>query len=103
MANKKPPNCPVEITMQFIGDRWRIIITAYLMLGNKTFMELKESIEEISLNILSRKLTELIDCGVIYKKKCCSDTDKDYYCLTELGESLRGIVDSIYEWGKNKS
>lgn len=101
MDNKKLPNCPVEITMKFIGDRWKIIIIAYLMLGNKTIIELKENIEGISQNILREKLIELIDCSLIYKKKCGSD--KDYYCLTKLGESLKEIVDSIYRWGKNNS
>lgn len=82
--------------MQFIGDRWKIIIIAYLMLGNKNFMELKESIEDISQNILIKKLEELIDCGLIYNK----DVDEDCYCLTKLGKRFeRLFTEYIKKYG----
>lgn len=94
-------DCPIEMTMQFISDKWKVLIIAYLLLGNKRFNELKNCIGDISQSVLIRNLKALETSGLIKRMGYQQVPPKVEYSLTDLGVSLKPIIDSMGIWGLN--
>lgn len=94
-------NCPVEMTMQLIGDKWKVLIIAYLLLGNKRFNELKNCIGDITQSVLIRNLKSLETSGLITRIVYEHVPPKVEYSLTDLGVSLKPIIDTMEIWGRN--
>lgn len=65
---RQRPDCPVEVTMQFRGDKWKMLIIAYLMLETNRFMELKNNIGTISQKVLTKNLRELEEDGLVQQQ-----------------------------------
>lgn len=95
------PNCPVEITLQLIGDRWKILILRELLSGTKRFGELGKGLDGISNKVLTQHLKLMADNGLIERKAFPEVPPRVEYSLTPLGESLRPVVDSMWVWGEN--
>lgn len=85
--------------MLLVGDKWKILIVAYLMLGTKRYMELKENIGTISQKVLTKNLRELEENGIVIRKVYPQVPPKAEYSLTHLGESMQPIIDAMSEWG----
>ena len=81
-AAKELPDCPVETTLMLIGDKWKVLILRDLMPGTKRFGELKRSIGSVSQKVLTSQLRDM------------------EYSLTELGRSLKPILDAMWIWGE---
>lgn len=95
------PNCPVEVTLQLIGDRWKILILRELLSGTKRFGELGKGLDGISNKVLTQHLKLMADNGLIERKAFPEVPPRVEYSLTPLGESLRPVVDSMWVWGEN--
>lgn len=96
--------CPVETTLNLIGNKWKLIIVRDLLTGKKRFGELKKSIsasknQSISQNVLTQNLRELEGAGIIKRKVYAEVPPKVEYSLTELGQSLDAILLSLQTWG----
>lgn len=94
-------NCPVEMAMYFIGDKWKVLIVAYLLLGDKRFTELLNCIGYIKQSALIKNLKELERSGLIKRVVYQHVPPKVEYSLTDLGFSLKPIIDSMGIWGVN--
>lgn len=94
-------NCPVEMTMELIGDKWKALIIAYLLLGNKRFNELENCIVDINQSVLIENIKELEKSGLIRPIVYQYASPKVEYSLTDLGGSLKPIIDSMENWGLN--
>lgn len=94
-------NCPVEMTMHLINNKCKILIIAYLLLGNKRFNELKNCIGDITQSVLIRNLKELEVSGLITRIVYEHVPPKVEYSLTDLGASLKSIIDTMEIWGRN--
>lgn len=97
--------CPVETTLNLVGNKWKVLIIRDLLSGTKRFGELKKSISQsknqtISQNSLTLNLRELEDSGLISRKIYAQIPPKVEYTLTPLGESLKPILESLAEWGR---
>ena len=99
MIKEKLPACPVEITLQLIGDRWKLLIMRDLLEGTKRFGELKKSVGTISQKVLTSNLRGMEDNGILTRKVYAEVPPKVEYTLTEIGYSLKPILDSMVEWG----
>ena len=100
------PDCPVEMTLKLIGDRWKVLIIRDLLTGTKRFGELKKSIGDISQKVLTSNLRTMESNGLLTRKVYPEVPPKVEYTLTETGYSLKPILDSMALWGedyKNKS
>ena len=100
------PDCPVEMTLKLIGDRWKVLIIRDLLTGTKRFGELKKSIGDISQKVLTSNLRTMESNGLLTRKVYAEVPPKVEYTLTETGYSLKPILDSMALWGedyKNKS
>ena len=98
---KDLPACPVETTLMLIGDKWKVLILRDLMPGTKRFGELKKSIGSVSQKVLTAQLRTMEDNGLITRTVYPEVPPRVEYTLTELGKSLKPILDSLQSWGEN--
>lgn len=101
MNDEKELKCPVEITLSFIQNKWKVLILRDLLGGTKRFGELKNSLSSISQKVLTQNLREMEENKIIVRKVFSEVPPKVEYSLTELGFSLKPILDSMYNWGED--
>lgn len=102
---KRIPDCPVEMTLQLIGDKWKVLILRDLMTGTKRFNELMRSVSGITQKVLTSHLRAMEHDGLLTRKVYPQVPPKVEYTLTDTGYSLKPILDSMSAWGegyKNK-
>lgn len=95
------PLCPVETTVQLIGSKWRLLIMRDLLGGAKRFGELKKSVGSISQKVLTSNLREMEEKGLVVRRVYPEVPPHVEYDLTELGRSLRPIIDALRVWGED--
>lgn len=93
------PACPVETTLSLIGDKWKVLILRDLLPGTKRFGELKKSIGHVSQKVLTAQLRAMEESGLVNRKVYAEVPPRVEYSLTELGKSLKPILDSMWAWG----
>lgn len=99
-AKKELPACPVETTLTLIGDKWKVLILRDLLPGTKRFGELKKSIGSVSQKVLTAQLRDMEESGLINRKVYAEVPPRVEYSLTELGQSLKPILDAMRNWGE---
>lgn len=99
-ANKELPICPVETTLALIGDKWKVLILRELMPGTKRFGELQRSIGSVSQKVLTSNLRQMEADALVERKVYAEVPPRVEYSLTELGQSLKPIMDSLWAWGE---
>lgn len=97
---KELPACPVETTLMLIGDKWKVLILRDLMPGTRRFGELKKSIGNVSQKVLTAQLRDMEENGLVSRKAYAEVPPRVEYSLTELGRSLKPILDAMQDWGK---
>ncbi len=97
---KELPACPVETTLTLISDRWKVLIIRDLLTGTKRFGELKKSLGSISQKVLTANLRAMEESGLLTRKVYAEVPPRVEYTLTETGQSLKPILDSMYKWGE---
>lgn len=96
---KELPDCPVEITLQLMGDKWKILIIRDLLDGTKRFGELKKSVGNITQKVLTSNLRSMEASGLVTRKVYAEVPPRVEYTLTDTGYSLKPILDSMLKWG----
>lgn len=99
-AAKELPACPVETTLTLIGDKWKVLVLRDLMPGTKRFGELKKSIGSVSQKVLTAQLRSMEESGLLIRKVYPEVPPKVEYSLTDLGRSLKPILDAMWDWGE---
>lgn len=94
------PACPVETTLTLIGDKWKVLILRDLMPGTKRFGELKKSIGNVSQKVLTAQLRAMEENGLVHRQVYAEVPPRVEYSLTDLGRSLKPILDSMWAWGE---
>ena len=94
------PACPVETTLTLIGDKWKVLILRDLMPGTKRFGELKKSVGNVSQKVLTSQLRAMEEGGLVHREVYAEVPPRVEYSLTELGRSLKPILDSMWSWGE---
>ena len=97
---KEMPACPVETTLMLIGDKWKVLILRDLMPGTKRFGELKKSIGSVSQKVLTAQLRDMENNGLLTRTVFPEVPPRVEYSLTELGRSLKPILDAMRNWGE---
>ena len=95
------PACPVETTLTLISDKWKVLILRDLMPGTKRFGELKKSIGSVSQKVLTAQLRDMEANGLVNRKVYAEVPPRVEYSLTELGKSLKPILDAMWDWGED--
>ena len=97
---KPLPACPVETTLTLIGDKWKVLILRDLLPGTKRFGELKKSIGSVSQKVLTAQLRDMEGNGLLSRKVYAEVPPRVEYTLTDLGYSLKPILDAMWNWGE---
>lgn len=97
---KDLPACPVETTLTLIGDKWKVLILRDLMPGTKRFGELKKSIGNVSQKVLTAQFRAMEESGLLTRTVYAEVPPRVEYTLTELGKSLKPILDALWNWGE---
>lgn len=101
METIKLPDCPVETTLTLIGDKWKVLILRDLLPGKKRFGELKKSVGNVSQKVLTSQLRQMEENGLITRTVFPEVPPHVEYSLTDLGYSLKPILDAMWNWGEN--
>ena len=99
-TGKALPACQVETTLMPIGDKWKVLILRDLMPGTKRFGELKKSIGSVSQKVLTAQLRDMEERGLLTRKVYAEVPPRVEYTLTDLGYSLKPVLDAMKNWGE---
>ena len=91
--------CPVDLTLQIVGGRWKGIVIWNLREGKKRFSELKKILVTINDKMLSQVLRELEEQGVVNRKVHELVPPKVEYCLSTEGKKLLPIMQAMSDYG----
>jgi DNA-binding HxlR family transcriptional regulator len=99
MANRlaKTFNCPTEFTLQVLGGKWKTVILCYLKVRPLRYAELRRLMPRLSDKVLTQRLRELVDAGLVSRQK--SGGKSDVYALAERAGTLSRILRELYVWG----
>ncbi|MGN1097275.1 MAG: winged helix-turn-helix transcriptional regulator [Clostridia bacterium] len=97
---KELPVCPVETTLTIIGDKWKVLILRDLLSGTKRFGELKKSVGGVSQKVLTAQLRNMEESGLVNRRVYAEVPPRVEYSLTELGRSLKPVLDAMRNWGE---
>ena len=100
---EKLPACPVEVTLQLIGTKWKVLIIRELLESTKRFSELQRSIGGVSQKVLTANLRAMEECGLVNRKVYAEVPPRVEYSLTDLGRSLESVLNVMVEWGTKYS
>ncbi|MDY3701367.1 MAG: helix-turn-helix domain-containing protein [Flavonifractor plautii] len=83
-----------------IGDKWKVLILRDLMPGTKRFGVLKKSIGNVSQKVLTAQLRDMEEKGLVNRYVYAEVPPRVEYSLTDLGKSLKPILDAMWTWGE---
>jgi len=104
MAGKKPAahrrsGCPLNASVEMLGDRWSLLIIRDMMLlGYRSFKQFLNSHERIATNILADRLERLEHYGIIASSQDPTDGRKLIYSLTKKGQDLAPVLTEMVLW-----
>ena len=93
------PDCPVQTTVQLIGSKWKLLIMRNLLTRPWRFNELHKDLAGISQKVLTDSLRSMEEDGIITRTVYPEVPPRVEYALSELGESMRPIIQSMEAWG----
>jgi DNA-binding HxlR family transcriptional regulator len=99
LTKEELPECPVATTVQLIGSKWKLLILRNLLTRPWRFNELKSSLEGISQKVLTDSLRSMEADGIITRTVYPEVPPRVEYALSELGESMRPILESMRQFG----
>jgi DNA-binding HxlR family transcriptional regulator len=89
--------CPVAKASEVVAERWTPLVLRELLCGSQRFNDLHRGVPLMSRTLLTRRLRELEDAGVI-ERRAASSGGWEYH-LTPAGEELRPIIEQLGAWG----
>lgn len=100
MSNKGKSGCPINLSLELLGDRWTLLIIRDLIFaGKKHFREFLQSDEGISSRTLAERLQTLQDEGILTRSDDPTHGLKTVYRLTEAGIDLLPVLATLGAWG----
>jgi DNA-binding HxlR family transcriptional regulator len=103
---KRFPNsvgCPVELSLNLLGGKWKVVILARLKEQPLRYAELRHRIPGLSDKILTERLVDLRRQGWIERGRDGNGRGLTRYRLTEKGQTLRPVLQQLYEWGAEQA
>lgn len=101
LTKEELPACPVATTVALIGSKWKLLIMRNLLARPWRFNELQRNLEGISQKVLTDSLRSMEADGIVTRTVYPEVPPRVEYALSELGESMRPIMDAMEAWGKD--
>ena len=99
LIKEEMPACPVATTVALIGSKWKLLIMRNLLARPWRFNELKKDLDGISQKVLTDSLRSMEADGIITRTVYPEVPPRVEYALSDLGESMRPIMDAMEIWG----
>ena len=99
LTKEELPECPVATTVALIGSNWKLLIIRNLLQRPWRFNELKRDLTGISQKVLTDSLRSMEEDGLITRTVYPEVPPRVEYALSDLGQTLKPILDSMVEWG----
>ena len=91
--------CGVVRALEMVGERWGILIVRDLLVGPRRYTDLRNGLPKIPTNILSTRLKEMEEAGVIQRRVLPRPASGVVYELTDYGKELEDVVLGLGKWG----
>lgn len=91
--------CPVNVTLDVIGGKWKVLILYHLCQGTKRFNEMRRLLPEVTQRMLTLQLRELELDGIVHREVYPQVPPKVEYSLTEFGQTLMPVIQVMHDWG----
>jgi DNA-binding HxlR family transcriptional regulator len=92
-------SCPVELSLEILGGKWKVVILAHLKERARRFTELRALIPALSDKVLTQRLRDLEALGLVVRHKHGGRGAKSVYQLSAQGRSLEVVLQALYDWG----
>ena len=92
--------CPLAMAAEVICTRWTLVLMRELIAGSTRFNDLRRGVPKMSPSLLSKRLKELEDSGIVERRPVAREPGVWEYHLTPAGRDLRGVVESVGFWGQ---
>lgn len=99
LTKEEMPACPVATTVALIGSKWKLLIMRNLLSRPWRFNELRKDLDGVSQKVLTDSLRSMEEDGIIIRTVFPEVPPRVEYSLSELGESMRPIMDAMATWG----
>ncbi len=99
LTKEELPECLVATTVALIGSKWKLLIIRNLLQRPWRFNELKKDLDGISQKVLTDSLRSMEADGLITRTVYPEVPSRVEYALSDLGQTLKPILDSMVEWG----
>jgi DNA-binding HxlR family transcriptional regulator len=96
-------HCGVEVTAEIIGGKWTPVILAHLKEGRRRYAELRRLVPGITEKMLTQRLRELADHGIVERIQVATTPPHVEYDLTPTGRSLAPVLQSMWDWGEERA
>jgi len=94
-------SCPVELALEVLNGKWKTVILAHLKQGSLRYAELRLLIPSLSDKMLTERLRDLEEFGLILRHKHGGRGAPSRYELTRRGRSLGPVLQGLYDWGES--
>jgi DNA-binding HxlR family transcriptional regulator len=91
--------CGVARALDLVGERWALLVVRELLLGPKRFTDLRTGLPHLSPDVLSQRLRELEQAGIVRRRKLAPPAGSSVYELTDWGHELEPVVIALGRWG----
>lgn len=91
--------CPTEFTLEVLGGKWKTVILCYLKERSCRYAELRKLTPALSDKMLTERLRDLTESGLVARIKVPGQPTTHAYVLTAKGRSLGALLGHIYTWG----
>ena len=91
--------CGIARALDLVGERWALLVVRELVLGPKRFSDLRAGLPNVSPDVLSQRLRELEQAGLLRRGKLPPPAGSRIYELTERGQALEPVILELGRWG----
>ncbi|MGH1461082.1 MAG: winged helix-turn-helix transcriptional regulator [Neptuniibacter sp.] len=90
--------CPIAKATEILGERWMLLVVRELFLGSHRYSELQRGLSRISPSLLTKRLKQLEDAGIVVRKTQQGRKGHEYF-LTPAGKELKPLIENLAVWG----
>ena len=92
--------CPVAMAAEVLCSRWTVVLLRELLAGSTRFNDLRRGLPRMSPALLSQRLKELEETGIVARRPVAGEPGIHEYALTDAGRELQPLVESFGKWGQ---